>query len=45
VGQHLALPNDKDVGDHRIALGLLVEHALEAHQVIEQDLVGGVQGH
>ena len=44
VAEHLAVADDENVGHRRVRRDLAVQQALQAHQVVGEDLLGGIQG-
>ena len=44
VGENLAVSQDQDITKRGVALNLLVQHSLQGDQVVDENLVRGVQG-
>ena len=41
--QDLVIPDDKKIGDHGIAANLIIQHFLESHQIVGENLICGIE--
>ena len=44
VGQNPAISQNQDITNVGVALNLLVQHSLEGNEIVNENLVGGIQG-
>jgi hypothetical protein len=45
MGQYPTVLKNKEIGNGRVAPQLVVQHLLEGNQVVDEDLVSGVESH